>query len=71
MFKKEAYNTFLHWFPVKYFISYIIILLALKTLNGLALSYITELYSHTVQLHPQIKAANNPTVSLKTFRDGQ
>lgn len=68
MFKKEAYNTFLHWFPVKYFISYIILLLALKTLNGLALSCITELYSHKVL---QIKAANNPMVSLNTFRDRQ
>ncbi len=49
----------LHWLPIKFCISYKIILLTYKALNGLAPTYLTNLLS-----------CYNPTRSLKSQNSG-
>ncbi len=49
----------LHWLPIKFCISYKILLLTYKALNGLAPAYLTSLLSHF-----------NPTRSLRSQNSG-
>ncbi len=44
----------LHWLPIKFRISYKILLLTYKTLNGLAPAYLTIYYHATIQPLPKV-----------------
>ncbi len=44
----------LHWLPIKFHISYKILLLAYKALNDLAPAYLTNLYHATIQPAPKV-----------------